>query len=123
MKRGWIRVGAKVFGEAVNLTILLLFIFVIFVIMVGTKDDDAIVLYYDAVVDTQPADENTELSGDVPAAPVSITVNGEVINKAESAPESATGAEDLREVVRAKDPVSVHQEAQNIFDMIHREGL
>lgn len=105
------------------MTILLLFIFVIFVVMVGTKDDEAIVLYYDAVVDTQPADEDTELSGDVPAAPVSIIVNGEAINKAESASESATSAEDLREVVRAKDPVSVHQEAQNIFDMIHREGL
>lgn len=103
------------------MTILLLFAFVVFVVMVGTKEDEAVVLYYDAVVEESMGPDVQSVSGDTPAEAMSITVNGEAINKQEEV--QAPVSEDLREVIRARDPVTTHQEAQDIFDMISREGL
>lgn len=116
------------------MSVLLLFVVVVFVVMVGTKEDEAIVLYYDVSdsVDEEKVISDGSADGEKPAEvlsqqqpTVSVTVRGEALNSqskdkrsrtVESRPEESI--DELRAVVKEKDPVTVQSRAQATYDSI-----
>lgn len=116
------------------LTVGIIIVVIMFlVVTIGTKEDEAIVLYYDAV-DVTPEMEKASKSrakepeydeGEQPAViedakpSVTITVGGAAINK-KAAPKQDT-MDELRAAAKSKDPVSVQDMAQSTYTSL-REG-
>lgn len=121
---------------------LILILVAVMVVVVGTKESDAIVLYYDAVditpemvqeVKRQVQEDDSADVEDMPAAvtaepkasseaAVRVTMKGTAIN---SKPRQSPKTESLDEITaaaKAKDPVKVEGRAQNMFEEIMRGG-
>lgn len=117
-------------------------VIVFLVVAIGTKEDEAVVLYYDAVdvtpemeekakqkkarsrkedVDDQPVDDEGERPAviDEPKPSVTITVGGSAINKKTSPKRDSM--DELRAAAKSKDPVSVEDKAQSTYSSL-REG-
>ena len=112
---------------------IIIVVIMFLVVTIGTKEDEAIVLYYDAV-DVTPEMEKASKSrakepeydeGEQPAViedakpSVTITVGGAAINK-KAVPKQDT-MDELRAAAKSKDPVSVQDMAQSTYTSL-REG-
>ena len=108
---------------------ILLFIVVVAVVSVGTKKDEAVVLYYDKeknveVSGVAPSSEDIRIeepsnveAGDMaaPTSRVKITMGGSEINS------QAETLDSLKEAASSYDPVTVKDEAQSTYSIL-REG-
>lgn len=132
-------------GDAVIAGGLILLIAVL-VVLIGTKEKEAIRLYYDAVDVTpemaargnnQEADSMSSsaatlgsqpaaVEGDQPQKRVSVTMGGAAINsvaKKSSATDTEDTIDELRKAAEAHDPVSSKEKAQTTYSMLRGKKL
>lgn len=113
----------------------------VFVVLIGTKQNEAIVLYYDAVDVTPEMVEKGEKPevgetpssdmGDQPAAVeeqpkrVSVTVGGSAVNAGtkKSKPAAEESLDDIRAAAAAHDPVDTQKLAQSTYSMLKGKKL
>ena len=87
-------------------------------VILGTKDQAAVMLYFDAqdVLEdgtlANRADQEERITVRVGGQPVSVEADG-----------GLDVAEDLRSAAQAEDPVNIDEAASNLFEELRRNGL
>lgn len=103
---------------------VVLFIIAILCTVLGTKEQEAIALYYDAqdvradgTVAASPAEVATPSQG------MTVNVGGQQLRARAQQAQPSAGVDDMRAAAEAEDPVDTDEAAEDLFAKLRRNGL
>lgn len=103
---------------------VVLFIIAILCTVLGTKEQEAIALYYDAQ-DVRADGTVAATAADAPAPSPGMTVNvgGQQLRARAQQVQPSADADDMRAAAEAEDPVDTDGAAEDLFTKLRRNGL